>query len=198
MSFRALDVVVPQEDAVNINTLNFFLIFQANAHFWRLLLGWAHVPAGSKAFWADRMVLQATANTADAATVATAAASAANCSNCSCNIRHKSGATCAWLCGVEEKHIVNGVEHVKQQTGRTTFVMAVLRKCGQNRIGFVALNLPDKRVISTLFLLWGNPLKLFRNLWFVWKITYGALIAEKFCQSYKMKVCQRQLSAFKA
>lgn len=25
---------------------------------------------------------------------------------------------CATLCVVEEKHIVNGVEHVKQQTGR--------------------------------------------------------------------------------
>jgi len=52
-----------REAAVNINTFNFFLIFQTNTHFLRVLLGWAHVAGGSKAFWADRLVLQATTKT---------------------------------------------------------------------------------------------------------------------------------------
>jgi len=56
-----------------------------------VLLGWAHVAGGSKAFWADRLVLQATTKTRQQLWQqqhhSTAATSALH--------RHKTGATCA-------------------------------------------------------------------------------------------------------
>lgn len=110
--------------AVNINTFNFFLIFQANTHFLRPLLAWL----GTCRKWLGGLLGGghdggvATTNTAMAA----AAGAASN------TTRRIGGDMCpkVWgngiVCAVEEKHIVNGVEHVKQQTGRTVFIVAQL------------------------------------------------------------------------
>jgi len=108
-----------REAAVNINTFNFFLIFQTNTHFLRVLLGWAHVAGGSKAFWADRLVLQATTKTRQQLWQQ---------QHHSSNISFAQTQNWSDMCLSEEKHIVNGVEHVKQQTGRTTFVLSFSRR----------------------------------------------------------------------